>query len=72
LVSDLIAEPFNIAWGGSIYARITATNALGDSLTSMVGNGALILTFPDEPINLVNNLEVTWGTTIGLTWDEPV
>jgi len=28
------------------------------------------LTFPDEPINLTNNLMITWGTTIGLTWDE--
>jgi hypothetical protein len=28
------------------------------------------LTFPDEPINLSNNLLITWGTTIGLTWDE--
>lgn len=37
-----------------------------------MGNGAIILTYPDEPINLQNNLEVTWGTTIGLTWDEGV
>ena len=35
-----------------------------------MGNGAIILTFPDEPINLANNLQVTWGTRIGLTWDE--
>ena len=29
-----------------------------------------MLTFPDEPINVSNNLLITWGTTIGLTWDE--
>lgn len=71
-VPTLRAAPFAITWGGSIYAKITATNYLGDSVTSLVGNGAIILTFPDEPINLINNLEVTWGTTIGLTWDEGV
>ena len=69
-VATLTAAPFNIAWGGSIYAKVTAVNILGESITSLVGNGAIILTFPDEPINLANNLEVTWGTTIGLTWDE--
>jgi hypothetical protein len=69
-VATLTAAPFNIAWGGSIYAKVTAVNILGESISSLVGNGAIILTFPDEPINLANNLEVTWGTTIGLTWDE--
>jgi hypothetical protein len=43
---------------------------LGSSTSSEAGNGAVILTFPDEPINLSNNLLITWGTTIGLTWDE--
>lgn len=28
------------------------------------------MTYPDEPINLENNLDVTWGTTIGLKWAE--
>ena len=28
------------------------------------------MTFSDETINLSNNLLITWGTTIGLTWDE--
>jgi hypothetical protein len=70
LVSTLRAAPFSLTWGASVYAKITATNYLGDSIVSLVGNGAIILTFPDEPINLENNLEVTWGTTIGLTWDE--
>jgi len=36
----------------------------------LAGNGAVILTYPDEPINLANNLDVTWGTVIGLEWDE--
>ena len=69
-VATLRAAPFSLAWGSSVYAKVIATNSLGDSITSLVGNGAVILTNPDEPINLANNLDVTWGTTIGLTWDE--
>jgi hypothetical protein len=43
-------------WGSSIYARIVATNILGSSYVSEEGNGAIILTYPDAPINLVENL----------------
>jgi hypothetical protein len=43
---------------------------LGSSAASDEGNGAIILNHPDEPLNLENNLEVTWDTTIGLKWDE--
>jgi len=56
-VATLRAAPFNIAWGSSVYARIIATNYLGSSVASEAGNGAIILTYPDEPINLTNNLE---------------
>jgi hypothetical protein len=69
-VAILRAAPYSLAWGSSVYARIVAHNYLGYSITSLGGNGAVILTYPDEPINLANNLDVTWGTTIGLTWDE--
>jgi hypothetical protein len=72
LVSTLKSAPFEIAWGSSIYAKVIATNYLGSSLASQAGNGAIILTYPDEPLNLVNNLEVTWGTVIGLAWDEGI
>jgi hypothetical protein len=70
LVSTLRAAPFSLAWGSSVYAKITATNYLGSSAASLVGNGAIILNHPDEPLNLSNNLKVTWGTTFGLEWDE--
>jgi hypothetical protein len=53
-----------------VYARIIATNYLGSSDASDSGNGAIILNHPDAPLNLQNNIEVTWGTTIGLEWDE--
>jgi hypothetical protein len=69
-VATLRVSPFLIPWGQGVYARIIATNYLGSSAASEAGNGAVLLTFPDEPINLSNNLSITWGTTIGLTWDE--
>jgi len=59
-----------MAWGQSIYAKIIATNYLGSSSASVAGNGAVILNYPNEPFSLANNLEITWGTRIGLTWDD--
>jgi len=47
-------SPYNIGWGSSIHAIITATNFYGTSVVSDDGNGAIILTVPDPPINLVN------------------
>lgn len=49
---------------------MTATNFLGDSFVSEAGNGAVILTYPDEPNNLVINSDVTFGTIVGLSWLE--
>jgi hypothetical protein len=69
-VSTLKDTPFSLAWGSGVYAIITATNYLGSSDASDSGNGAIILNHPDAPLNLQNNLEITWGTTIGLEWDE--
>jgi hypothetical protein len=43
---------------------------LGSSRTSESGNGAVILTYPDDPTNLQLNDEITWGSIVGLTWDE--
>ena len=54
-VATLRVSPFLIPWGQGVYARIIATNYLGSSAASDTGNGAVLLTFPDEPINLSNN-----------------
>lgn len=60
-----------LSWGSSVYARVRATNYLDHSDSfSEAGNGAVIYTFPDEPTNLLLNDEITWGTLVGLTWDE--
>lgn len=58
-ISVLRASPFSNDWGSSIYVKLTATNTVGTSPESAEGNGATILTFPDEPTGLVNLPAVT-------------
>lgn len=48
-MSTLLADPYNLPYGSSIYAIITATNAYGSSVASEAGNGAIILTIPSKP-----------------------
>jgi len=48
-ITTLMATPFNMVWGSSISAVVIAYNQYGDSLTSILGNGAIILTNPDAP-----------------------
>jgi hypothetical protein len=70
LTSDLLAAPFNLPWGSSVYARITAQNIIGNSLASDSGNGAVILTTPDSPLSLANDPTSTLANQISLTWNE--
>jgi hypothetical protein len=35
--------PYSLAWGSSVYAKVIATNLIGDSLESEQGNGAIIV-----------------------------
>jgi hypothetical protein len=67
-ISVLRAAPFNLVWGASVSAKVSATNSAGQSLVSSAGNGAVILTTPGAPINLANQVSVTSGSQIGLTW----
>lgn len=67
-ISALIAPPYNLPWGSSIYAKVTAVNIVGSSTQSNAGNGALILTNPDEPINLTNDPTITVASIIGFNW----
>jgi len=54
LISDLITAPYYLSWGSSIYAKVYATNIIGNSLVSEEGNGAIILTNPSAPYNFTN------------------
>jgi hypothetical protein len=51
--------PYHLTWGSSIFAKVIAKNLIGNSVESLSGNGAIILTYPDVPINLANVPSVT-------------
>jgi hypothetical protein len=57
-----------MAWGSSVFARISATNAYGTSSFSTAGNGAIIVTVPDAPVNLLNNAAQTTTNKISIYW----
>ncbi len=45
-----------------------ALNIYGGSEISIAGNGAVIITNPDPPINLIENSELRNKTTLGIQW----
>ena len=45
----LVAFPYELPWGSSVYAKIIATNIVGESRQSYPGNGAVLYTQPDPP-----------------------
>ncbi len=60
--------PFFLDWGTSVFAKVIATNIVSNSLTSPAGNGAIILTAPDAPINLANVISQSLAEQITLSW----
>lgn len=70
-ISKLRQAPFSLEWGSSIIARVTATNTYGSSELSAEGNGAIILTNPDAPTNLVEDYAQRSATQLGLSWNQP-
>jgi hypothetical protein len=67
-ISTLKVEPFVLPWGASVYAKVNAINVVGASDYSQVGNGAIILTIPDAPLNLSDDVLITSLHQIGLQW----
>lgn len=59
MILDLVAAPFNLPWGSSIFATITAENFYGFGDESDAANGAIILTNPDAPLVLANDEPIT-------------
>ena len=68
----LRAEPFDIPWGSSIYARVLSVNVVGQSSYSAVGNGAVILSIASAPYNLENDAAVSSQSEIKFDWYEPL
>ncbi len=71
-IADMQADPFTLAWGASVYAKVSAKNAVGSSVASAPGNGAVISTNPDPPSLLANNPAISSATVIALTWVAPL
>jgi hypothetical protein len=71
-IATLKEAPFSLLWGAHIYAKVTATNVIGSSAASPVGNGAIILTNPDSPLRLVNNPSTTNAYRILVSWEPGV
>jgi hypothetical protein len=61
-------SPFLQPWGSSIYAKVSATNSYGTSTHSNAGNGAVIVTVPDAPVAIQNNMAVTTVNKVGIMW----
>jgi hypothetical protein len=55
-MATLVASPFNFIGGESIWVKVIATNIHGNSDYSEAGNGALYLTIPVKPINLLEDV----------------
>lgn len=70
-VATLLAAPYNLPWGSSIFATILATNAYGTSVQSDPGNGAIILTVPSMP-SVSNDVANTNAQQITIVWVDPV
>jgi hypothetical protein len=67
-ISTLRSVPYSIAWGSSIFAKVSAINIYGTSAESDQGNGAILLRIPDPPVSFTNNVTITSATQIGVTW----
>jgi len=65
-----MSPPFSLPWGSSVYVKLTAKNLYGWSGTSLVGNGAIILTYPDTPLNWAVVLPPVGPTSISFSWTE--
>lgn len=65
-LATLTSDPYSLSYGADVNVKIIATNVKGDSLESLVGSGATIITAPDAPINLQENTALKSPTTLGL------
>jgi hypothetical protein len=69
-VDTLLAAPYNILGGDSIYAKVLSQNSYGQSALSEAGNGAIYYREPDAPLNLAEDISHRSETTDGITWTE--
>lgn len=68
----LITPPFSLNWGTNVNAKVIATSSFGDSVESSEGNGAVIITSSDYPLDLKDDASLRTKSTLGLTWSPPI
>lgn len=70
-VSTLM-QAYGLTPGTSVFAKITAVNAMGTSSISTQGNGATLKlsVTPDAPVNLARDELNTWAGQITINWEE--
>jgi hypothetical protein len=61
-IASMRATPYSLPWGSNIRVRVSAQNIIGTSPFSVVGSGAIILTYPDAPLSLTKVTDLTAGT----------
>lgn len=67
-IASLTQLPYSLSFGDSVYAKVVASNVKGSSSESAGGNGATIITKPDAPIELSEDILYRTESTLGLTW----
>lgn len=67
-ITSLIVAPYSLVISDGVYAKISATNEKGTSAYSSQGNGGMIISAPDAPINLAENISDRTTSTLGITW----
>jgi hypothetical protein len=69
-MQQLLAAPFSLVTGESIYVKVLATNEIGSSPYSLIGNGGVtfLSVVPDAPITLARDEATSTLTSIGITW----
>lgn len=73
-ITTLRSAPFLLDDSDSVIARVTVINAIGESPTSITGNGALIpltLSPAGAPTNLIRTDNFLVKTEIQMSWQAP-
>lgn len=64
----LNGEPWLIQWGELVKAKVIATNLYGDSPDSDLSSGQVMITRPDPPVNILEDITGRTQNSVAFTW----
>lgn len=64
--------PWNIEWGAQVFIKVIAINTYGDSPDSDLSSGTTMITKPDAPIGIIEDLSGRTQTSIAFFWTEGI